>query len=342
MHLRRNAFVVSTLATIVVAIIAVLSHPASTAAQQVGAAQMARAVSMPANVKVTILSTMLSGDANKGIGEWGFSALLEVDGRKLLIDTGARPETVLHNADELKIDLSTVTDVVLTHNHADHVGGLVTLRRAMAKKNSTALSRAHIAPGIFQKRFGPDGVDRNGLLPFREDYIAAGGSFVEHASATELLPGVWFTGPVPRHYPERNWGADLKLETPNGMVEDNIPEDSSVVVDTPKGLIVITGCGHAGVVNISEYARTLVKSAPVYAVVGGLHLYQATDATLDWTGQKLKEFGVAQLLGAHCTGIEAVYRLRAALGLQRPTATVGAVGASFNLASGISPLGLAR
>jgi 7,8-dihydropterin-6-yl-methyl-4-(beta-D-ribofuranosyl)aminobenzene 5'-phosphate synthase len=73
---------------------------------------------------------MLAADA-RGIGEWGFTALLEVDGRRLLIDTGARPETVLRNAEEWKIDLAGVTDVVLTHNHGDHVGGLLTLRQEL-------------------------------------------------------------------------------------------------------------------------------------------------------------------------------------------------------------------
>src|SRR5688572_9147652 len=84
------------------------------------------------SVKVTILSTMLVGNTAAGIGEWGFAAVLEVDGRRLLVDTGARAETVLKNAQELKIDLSTITDLVLTHNHADHTGGLLTLRRELA------------------------------------------------------------------------------------------------------------------------------------------------------------------------------------------------------------------
>ena len=91
-------------------------------------------------VKVTVLSTMLAGDRGRGIGEWGFAALLEVDGRRLLLDTGERPETVLRNAGELGIDLSDVTDLVITHNHGDHTAGLVTLRRELAKKNPRALS----------------------------------------------------------------------------------------------------------------------------------------------------------------------------------------------------------
>ena len=106
------------------------------------AAEPARAV------KVTILSTMLAGDRSRGIGEWGFAALLEVDGQRLLIDTGERPETVLKNASELGIDLSDVTDLVITHSHGDHTAGLLTLRRELAKRNARALSRAHVPQGL--------------------------------------------------------------------------------------------------------------------------------------------------------------------------------------------------
>src|SRR5688572_29384396 len=168
-------------------------------------------------VKVTLLSTMLSGDPRRGIGEWGFAALLEIDGQRILIDTGERPETVLRNAQELGIDLATVTDVILTHNHWDHVGGLVTLRRELAKRNPTALARAHVAPGIFQSRREASGQEANGLLPFRAAYEASGGTFVEHSAPTEVIPGVWFTGPVPRHHQqERNWSRRVLLQGPTG------------------------------------------------------------------------------------------------------------------------------
>lgn len=300
-----------------------------------GAAEPAHAV------KVTVLSTMLAGDFRRGIGEWGFAALLEVDGRRLLIDTGERPETVLRNALELGIDLSDVTDLVITHNHIDHTAGLVTLRRELAKKNARALSRAHVARGIFDRRPGPNGSEGNGLLPLKAAYEALGGVFVEHAGPTELVPAVWLTGPVPRQYPERNWSGAGRVQTTGGLVEDTIPEDASVIVDTAEGLVVVSGCGHAGVINTIEYARKVVRNAPVLAAVGGFHLFAASDETLEWTGNKLKEFGVRYLLGAHCTGLEAVYRLRNMLGLTRKTAVVGAVGSSFTLDSGISALSLA-
>jgi len=292
-------------------------------------------------VQVTILSTMLSGNPGRGIGEWGFAALLEVDGRRILIDTGERPETVLRNARELGIDLATVTDVVLTHNHWDHVGGLVVLRRELAKRNPAALARAHVAPAIFQSRRTAGGKEANGLLPLRADYEASGGTFVVHRGPTELLPGVWFTGAVPRPHQERNWSGGLLLQGPDGAVEDTIPEDASVVVDTKDGLIIITGCGHAGIINITEYARTVVRPAPIHAVIGGLHLFSATDAQLEWTATTLRAFQLSYLLGAHCTGIEATYRLRELIGLTRKTAVVGAVGANFTLGKGLDPLSLA-
>ena len=119
------------------------------------------------DVKVTVLSTMLVGNTAAGIGEWGFAAVLEVDGRRLLVDTGARAETVLQNAGELKIDLSTITDLVITHNHADHTGGLLVLRRELARKNPAALSRVHVPKGIFYPRPGPGGREGNGLLPLK-------------------------------------------------------------------------------------------------------------------------------------------------------------------------------
>jgi len=292
-------------------------------------------------VKVTVLSTMLAGNPKRGIGEWGFAALLEVDGHRILFDTGSRPETVLRNAAELDIDLSDVADVILTHNHEDHIGGLLTLRRELMKRNPIALGRAHVAPGIFAVRL-TNGGDNEGLAPLRAAYEATGGKFVEHAAPTELNPGVWFTGPVPRPNRERNWSGDLRIAGPNGPIEDTIPEDSSIVVDTEDGLIVLTGCAHAGIINISEYARSFRGGARIVAVLGGLHLLANTDEQLAWTGGKLREFGVAFLLGAHCTGIEAVFRLRERLGLTRETAVVGAVGATFTLGAGIAPLALAK
>jgi len=293
-------------------------------------------------LKVTVLVTNLAGDAHEGDGEWGFSALVEVDGRKILYDTGSSPEMALRNAKALKIDLSDVEDVVLSHNHYDHVGGLMALRRELSKINPRAMSRVHVGARIFEPRWDTSGEDRNGLKLIRADYLATGGTFVVHDKPVELLPGVWLTGPVPRPNDEKNWFPGLTLDSKSGRIEDNVPEDSALLFDTDSGMVILTGCAHAGIVNITEFARSVVGKQPIAAVVGGLHLFSASDQTLAWTGGKLKSYGVQSLLGAHCTGIEAVYRLREYLGLTRKTAIVSAAGSSFTLHQGFDPRRVAQ
>lgn len=313
----------------------------------IGSAQAAPERPRARSVRVLILSTML---ADRGVGEWGFSALVEVDGRRLLFDTGARPDTVLRNARELGVDLAQVTDVVLSHNHDDHTGGLLTLRRELMAKNPSALARAHVAPGIFWSRSGRStpsasaerGQEENPMIATRAAYAAMGGSFIEHAQEEPLLPGVWITGPVPRRHPERNWSGKGVVHTANGPVEDTLPEDQALVIDTESGLVVITGCGHAGIINILDHAQRQIRSTKIHAVLGGLHLLEASDTQLDWTAGELRARGLSHLMGAHCTGIEALFRLRQGAGLSRRTAVVGAVGAAYTLAAGIDPGRLAR
>jgi 7,8-dihydropterin-6-yl-methyl-4-(beta-D-ribofuranosyl)aminobenzene 5'-phosphate synthase len=237
----------------------------------------------------------------------------------------------------LNVDLTNIPDVVLTHNHGDHTGGLIHLREAVRGVNPAALAVTHVAQGILLKR----DITRQRWMPMdelRRRYESLGGKMIVHKEPVELYPGVWLTGPVARKYPERNFsiGPVAKLVLPNGSsVEDTIPEDMSLVIDTDRGLVVITGCGHAGVINILDYARSKVREAPIHAVIGGLHLFQLNDERLAWTASKLNEFGVQNFLGAHCTGIEATYRIRELCRLSRKTALVAATGSEFVLGEGI-------
>jgi 7,8-dihydropterin-6-yl-methyl-4-(beta-D-ribofuranosyl)aminobenzene 5'-phosphate synthase len=317
--------------------LAFLAGPVSPA--MASARQPATAPSRVSALRIVVLSTML---AEAGMGEWGFAALVEADGRRILFDTGAHPRTVLDNAKELGIDLSTIEEVVLSHNHDDHTAGLLTLRRELAAMNPRAVSRVHVGRGIFWSR--PLGQSREGnpMIEVRRQFEATGGTFVEHDGPVQLQPGLWLTGPVPRVHAERNWSGRGQVQKPEGVAEDDIPEDSSLVADTSRGLVLLAGCGHAGIVNALEYSRRVVRPAPLHAALGGFHLFTASDAHLDWTAARLREFGIENLIGAHCTGLEAVYRLRDRAGLDRATAVVGAVGARFELGKGIEPGVLAR
>lgn len=306
-----------------------------------GAGSTRTAAAQVKQLKVTVLSTMLAeGDE---LGEWGFAALVEVDGHRILFDTGAKTDVVLKNLETLKLDLSDTPDVILSHWHSDHIGGFLPLRRALMAKSTAALGRAHVGAGMFDSRVGmPPRVELNPMLRFKPEYEATGGSFVVHEKPAQLLPGVWLTGFVPRQHPERNWSGRTQVKTAAGTAEDIVRDDMALVIDTADGLVVITGCGHAGVINIVEHARTFVRPTRVHALIGGIHLFNASETSLAWTTGKLREFGLDHFIGAHCTGIETVYRFRTDLSLPRKQCVVGAVGASFELGKGIDPLLIAK
>ncbi len=321
------------LATIALSLCLALAMGAPALAQSVGTGHKV------ASLEIKILSTML---ADEGFGEWGFAALVEVDGRRILFDTGANEDTVQRNLKAMKLDLSDVEIVILSHNHDDHTTGLLPLRRQFAAKSPKALSKVYGGTGIFYPRVTAGGQLSDRMAGVKRDYEATGGSVIEVSKPIEILPGVWLTGPVPRVHPERNWSSVGKVRTSAGDVEDTVPEDMTLVFQTAQGPVYLFGCGHAGVINTLEHARKTIDPAPVKAVIGGLHLFAADDKHLAWTAAQLKGFGVQQLLGAHCTGIESVYRIRDLVGLTRQTCMVGAVGAGYSLAKGITPGRIAR
>ena len=123
----------------------------------------------------------------------------------------------------------------------------------------SALWRGKAGKGICLDRRRTGGGAADFVLNARRDYEALGGRVTEYDHPVELAPGLWLTGPVPRKYPERNWSPGVEVRLADRWVEDNIPEDMSLVADTDQGLVVLAGCGHAGIANTLEYARAVVE-----------------------------------------------------------------------------------
>ena len=287
------------------------------------------------NVEITILSSNLANGS--AVGEWGFSALVEVDGHCVLFDSGRYPDTVLRNAEALDVELSCVSDVVLSHFHADHMGGLVTLFESVRDGHPDAMTRFHAARGIFLPRRAPGSGDteRNTMIEIREKLEAAGAEFRIYDGPTEILPAVWVTGPVERRHVENTYPKMIRVRLDGEWVEDYVPESQGLTVVTGEGPIVVLGCGHSGSVNLLEQVQRSIQDEPVQALMGGMHLAAASDVELDWTATRLSDIGVRNLMAGHCTGIEPMFRLRQGLGLDRKTAVVGAVGSRFVLGAGI-------
>ena len=291
-------------------------------------------------LKITILSTML---AENGLGEWGFSALVEADSVKILFDAGSHERTVLDNCKEMKIDLTKVTTFVLSHNHWDHTIGWIPVRNEISKSRKDALSVTHVANGIFDTRLKSSGENDTKLQNDSALYVQSGGKIIRHNAFEEIFPGIYVTGPVARKYPEKNYNQSGKKKDVSGKtVADDLPEDMSLIIRTEKGLVLLSGCGHSGIINTISQARDNLHQEPVYAAIGGFHLFQNTDEQIKWTANQLKLAGIHYFMGAHCTGIEPVFQIREWAGLKRGDCVVGAVGASFDLSKGFNPGLLAK
>lgn len=289
-----------------------------------------------AQLHITILSDTVAGGPRKGLAEWGYSALITTDTGTLLFDTGGQPGLVADNAKALGVDLSKVRDVVLSHYHPDHVGGLVALRQTAERADPSAISVAHVATGMFlARRTKPDGPDLNPMARIRPEYEAEQGRFVVNSAPVELTPGVWLTGPVPRvreGLPVRGlqiWhGGQARPET--------YPEEQAVVIDTVRGLVVLSPCSHAGILNVLDYVRKTFGRRPILAVIGGLHLAERPDAEVHRVGNQFGRLGVRYALLGHCTGLAAVEMIRRDMHADRRHAAASTVGASFDLSTGIA------
>jgi 7,8-dihydropterin-6-yl-methyl-4-(beta-D-ribofuranosyl)aminobenzene 5'-phosphate synthase len=303
----------------------------------------AQEINVARSVEVTILSSNLASGAT--VGEWGFSALVEVDGQCVLFDAGRYPDTVLRNAKALGADLSCVTDVVLSHFHFDHTTGLLPLLADLRANNPAAMQRIHVAEGFFLSRrhsARSGDAEWNQMIAMRQALEAEGVTFRVHSGPVEILPAVWVTGPIKRTHAEKTFAAQIDLRLDGEWVEDFVPDSQGLTIVTDEGPIVLLGCGHSGSVNLLEQVQRDIQDHAIHALMGGMHLFAADDETLLWTARRLRRIGVQNLMAGHCTGIEPLGYLRAGLGLSRRTAVVGAVGSRFVLGEGIHPTAIAR
>jgi 7,8-dihydropterin-6-yl-methyl-4-(beta-D-ribofuranosyl)aminobenzene 5'-phosphate synthase len=298
------------------------------------------------DVKITILSDMMPG--RHTAAEWGFSALVEVTAgpltKRFLFDTGGAPQTVLSNAAKLNVDLCSIEDVVLSHNHGDHTLGLNTLRSSCTATNPHAFEKAYVGGDeVFWSRPHADGTDDNVMLQEKGIYEAHGGTFVVTPTAGNFLhPGVWLTGKIARTYDEKTYPGTPQIKDPStgALASDTVPEEHALVINTNAGLVIVTGCAHAGIVNTVEQSVATVGGHPNVSLVGGLHLMarplgdENTVATVRWVANKLKGLGVTQMLGSHCTGLERFAFLREYLGLPQTQAVFSTVGTVFSPQTG--------
>ena len=254
-------------------------------------------------LRIRILCENSAGPFTGTLGEHGFAALVENGESSLLFDTGGG-QTLLFNAQRMNLDLRKVEQVVLSHGHYDHAGGLWPLLQSCGPKKVLA------HPEVFRRRYSiREGVSRSVGIPYAEEFLAGlGASFSLSDDFRAIAPGIFLSGTVPRVTPFETGDAGLSCDE-CGCSADRVPDDQSLVMLSPKGLVLLLGCCHAGVVNTVQHARERTGVDKVYAVLGGFHLAFSSEAQTEATVKALRGFGVKKICAGHCTGFEASARL---------------------------------
>jgi 7,8-dihydropterin-6-yl-methyl-4-(beta-D-ribofuranosyl)aminobenzene 5'-phosphate synthase len=202
--------------------------------------------------------------------DWGFSCLVEGPEKTILFDTGTKPAILLHNIEEMNVDLNKIDAVVISHDHGDHTGGLLTVLKI----------NPHVSvylPVSFASKYEQK-VDKD-----KTRVIAVNESI-------KICKDVYSTGEM---------GTEIK--------------EQSLILDTPKGLIIVTGCSHQGIVNILKKAKDVLDK-DIYMVFGGFHLMRNSEEQVKDIIKIFKEMGVQKCGATHCTGDRQIELFKKAYG----------------------------
>jgi 7,8-dihydropterin-6-yl-methyl-4-(beta-D-ribofuranosyl)aminobenzene 5'-phosphate synthase len=262
--------------------------------------------------RITILCENLVGEL-VGSGEHGFSAFIETDKGNYLFDTGSG-NSIVANSLILNKDLKSIKKIFLSHGHYDHTGGLPEVLKLKGNVD------VHAHPHVFLDRIAV--LKENGKetkrfvgIPYKTAYLESlGANFVFNKDFVEVEKGIFLTGEVPRNTSFEKPDPRLLSEIDGRVNQDIFLDDQSLILDTDKGLVVILGCAHSGVINIIQHVINKTGKDKFHAILGGTHLDFLTPEQLEESIKSLKKMEVEKIGVSHCTGMRAAFRFHQEFG----------------------------
>lgn len=257
------------------------------------------------------------------LAEWGLSVFIETEERKLLMDAGASAEVFLHNAREMKVDLSQVEALVISHGHFDHTNGVP----AFCQVNDKAPVYIH-REGLVPSYDLPSGVDELGhpvrgetpepigLLWTKEEWERTRPRLIPTAGVTKLTENILLAGelePPEGFVPTETFYRETAIGS-GSYERDPLRHEQILVIRRPEGLFVFSGCSHTGIEACVSRARDLFPGERIALLVAGMHLIAAPEGAGTAAAALLERLGVEQVMPMHCTGQEAICEIKAAMG----------------------------
>lgn len=244
-------------------------------------------------LKLTVLNDNTAGRWCRA--EHGLSFLIETD-QTVLFDTSSSSDLIAYNAQILNIDLRQIDTIVLSHGHDDHTGGLMLFDG----------QKLICHPDTFLKRYRKSNHTELGIK-WAEDEIHSRFSLGTSRNPIQLSEQIYFLGEIPRltDFESKN----TAFQKADGT-DDFVMDDSGLAIVTSKGLVVVSGCAHSGICNLTAHAMKVTGIEKVQMIIGGFHLQNddvVTQNTIDW----MKAMQVEQVIPSHCTSFSAqaaIYR----------------------------------
>ena len=237
------------------------------------------------------------------LAEPGLSFYINDEGHEVLFDLGYS-DIFIQNAEKMGVNLLQISDIVISHGHLDHTWGLEPLARRLneARFEKSPCSRPRLVahPKAFTSVVADDSNEFGSLMS--ADKLSKHFNLELSRKPVVITPRLTWLGEVPRNFAFENLQNFGQKDGENSV--DMVPDDSALVFTSEKGLVIITGCSHAGICNIVEYAKEVCGQEQIADIIGGLHLMNPPPEQLEGTLEYLGKQGLKDLHACHCTDLQ--------------------------------------